>query len=233
MLTSSMPFEIVPRDLAMLVFLAFFEALLSLDNALVLALIARKLPHHQQKKALRYGLAGALGFRLIALGAGAYLLRFTWVKWIGGGYLAWTAWSHLRHHPKDHVPEGTKPEATLWKTILHIEMMDIAFAVDSIVAALALYSKFWVVFVGTFLGVVMVRWMAQAMIHLLKRFPALEQSAFLLVGLIGLKLVIEGFGLAQFEHGPWAWGFWILNLCALVFGFMARRGIPTEPIHKH
>ena len=64
------------------------EGLLSADNALVLAILVLGLPPEQQRRALRYGMAGAFGFRALAVLLASYLMRVAWVKLAGGLYLA-------------------------------------------------------------------------------------------------------------------------------------------------
>jgi hypothetical protein len=79
--------------------------------------------------------------------------------------------------------------------VLIIELTDIAFAVDSILAAMALAGsrddKLWVVVSGGLLGVILMRFAAAIFVGLLDRFPRFEISAYLLVAVIGLKLVID------------------------------------------
>jgi YkoY family integral membrane protein len=229
-----------PNDLALIALLIVLEGVLSIDNALVLALLAKRLPKEQQTKALTYGLAGAFVFRIIAIGAAAYLLRWRIVKLLGGGYLLWVAGKHLWEKYRerwtdritvgpDHGPlllddatgQALTPEQELeeirvrgplpidppvqagfWSTVVLIETTDIAFAIDSVLAAIAVvgsppaghtgtHPKLWVVVTGGLLGVVLMRVAAALFIRLLERFPRFETSAYLLVTLIGLKLVVD------------------------------------------
>src|SRR5689334_14036731 len=76
-----------PNDLAVIGLLVILEGVLSIDNALVLGLLAKRLPKKLQSRALTYGLIGAFVFRLIAIGTAQYLLRWRIVKLLGGGYL--------------------------------------------------------------------------------------------------------------------------------------------------
>ena len=87
-----------------------------------------------------------------------------------------------------------------WNTVIAIELTDMAFAVDSIVAAVAMVSgansgekctvhpKLWLVVVGGMLGVIAMRFAAAMFIKLLDKFPRFELSAYLLVLVIGVKL---------------------------------------------
>ena len=84
---------------------------------------------------------------------------------------------------------------SFWGTVAVIELTDVAFAVDSILAAMALagsrQEKLWVVIAGGILGVVLMRFAAAVFVKLLDRFPRFEESAYLLVIVIGLKLVAD------------------------------------------
>jgi YkoY family integral membrane protein len=217
---------ITPHDLFLVAFLAFLEGILSIDNALVLAMMARHLDRPLQKKALTYGLGGSIVFRLIALAVAKQLMQWHWVKLVGGGYLLYVALTHLfkssKHpHDKDHKSMG------FWQTVVMIEIMDIAFAVDSILAAVALTPKLWIVFAGGMLGVIMMRFAANAFLILLKNFPKFEKSAYLLVLTIGIKLIVEYFELPGIEfdsaHSPAFWVFWGMMATGIAYGFSGRR----------
>ncbi|HMP05986.1 MAG TPA: hypothetical protein PJ982_06530, partial [Lacipirellulaceae bacterium] len=82
-------------DLGVVGLLVLLEGVLSIDNALVLGLLAKRLPKHQQSKALTYGLIGAFAFRFIAIGTASLLVRWRIVKLLGGGYLVYIAVKHL------------------------------------------------------------------------------------------------------------------------------------------
>jgi YkoY family integral membrane protein len=241
-------------DMVVVGLLVILEGLLSIDNALVLGLLAKRLPKHLRAKALSYGLIGAFVFRVIAIGTASFLLQWTIVKLIGGGYLVYIAVKHLMFESGEDEERYTLDEAgsphlvdaktgqdldierenieleqrlpigasliadgnevsstsdknegptcstnfsmfSFWKMVLIIELTDIAFAVDSILAAMALagsrQDKLWVVVTGGLLGVILMRFAAAVFIRLLDRFPRFEVSAYLLVAVIGLKLVTD------------------------------------------
>jgi YkoY family integral membrane protein len=207
-------------------FLVFLEGILSIDNALVLALIVSTLPKHQQKKALLYGILGAVFFRLVAIGMAAYLMKWTWVKFVGGGYLVYLAvhyWWTSRQEKKAEQ-EGTQAkERNFWMTVLIVELTDIAFAIDSILTAVALTNKLWVVMTGGIIGLLMMRFAASMFIKLLDRFPRFEPTAYLLVWIIGTKLIIDGFHFSGVNFhdskNPAFWLFWLSMGLSLLFGF--------------
>src|SRR5690349_16706613 len=104
-------------DLGIIGLLVLLEGALSIDNALVLGLLAKRLPKEQQRKALTYGLVGAFVFRFIAVFMASLLLEWRVVKLLGGGYLVYIAIKHLffEAHEDDgevHVSATGEPVLT-------------------------------------------------------------------------------------------------------------------------
>jgi len=215
-----------PDDFLIIGFIVFLEGILSIDNALVLALLAKPLPKKLQKKALLYGLAGAVFFRIIAIFLASLLIKWRWIKYLGGGYLVWIGLKHLLSKSKDQESKNTKP-ASFWKTVLIIELTDIAFAVDSILAAVALTSKVWLIVFGGIIGLVLMRFAAGIFLKLLDRFPRFESTAYLLIVLIGSKLIIEGLELPFINfHTPSSPSFiifWAAMTLTLLSGFLQSK----------
>ena len=243
-----------PHDLLIVLLLVALEGVLSVDNALVLSLLAKKLPEDQRPKALTYGLVGALVFRFAALAGATFLLKWTVFKAIGGLYLLWVAFKHFvldRRHP-DHgdaaAPAGLKATAgRFWPTVIAVEFTDLAFAIDSIVAAIgvvgpapegtkagALHPKLWVVLTGGFLGVVLMRFAAVLFTKLLEKFPRFETAAYLLVTLIAVKLLVDFIadkadwdGISFHDpHSAAFWAFWVGMAACLASGFFGR--VPVQ-----
>lgn len=213
------------QDVFVIGMIAILEGFLSVDNALVLALIARELPKEQQRKALTYGLIGAVVFRLLALWLISSIIKYNWIKFVGGGYLLWLGGRHLLFPPKEgEVKKGST--TSFWKAVILIELTDIIFAVDSIVAAVALSDKFWVIFAGGVIGIIMMRLASSAFIGLLRKYPALETTAYLMVTIVGLKLFLQGFHFPWLDfhsaQGPAFWIFWGSLIACIISGFVRR-----------
>jgi len=207
--------------IAPILLLVFMEGVLSLDNAMVLAVLAKTLPEHQQKRALTYGMVGAFAFRAVSLLFLQYLMKALWLKLLGGLYLLWMAYSHFASKTQEEKRVNAKPRS-FWATVAVIEMTDIAFSVDSILAAVAVSPNFYVVLTGGILGIVMMRVAANLFIKLLNKFPRLEHTAYCLVAVIGAKLVAEYFGV-NLHHGIGAVGFWIVMGSIIAHGFMKQK----------
>ncbi|MBC7386428.1 MAG: hypothetical protein H7301_09760 [Cryobacterium sp.] len=214
------------NDFLLIGLLVFLEGILSVDNALVLAVLAKPLPKAQRQKALTYGLIGAFAFRLIALSLVVFLVKWTWIKFVGGGYLLYISIKHLFFRASEDESLKKPAETNFWKVVVAIELTDIAFALDSILAGVALTNKLWVVFTGGILGIVMMRFAASAFISIIEKFPQLEKTAYLLVLIIGFKVVLEGFALESVNFhspsNPAFWIFWSLMVASIGYGFIKR-----------
>ena len=198
----------LPLILGTIASLVFLEGLLSADNALVLAVMVRHLPRQEQRRALRYGIWGAFIFRLIAVVLSAQLMHFWQFQVVGGVYLLYLAVAHFVGGDA-RSPGGTANVAArfsrgFWATVVSVELADIAFSIDSIVAAVAMApAKFgnWrlaVVYLGGILGIVAMRFVAGGFIILLERFHGLATGAYVLVAWIGIKLIASGLNNAKY-----------------------------------
>ncbi|WLR52720.1 TerC family protein [Bacillus tianshenii] len=181
--------------------LIILEGLLSADNALVLAVMVKHLPEKQRRKALTYGLIGAYFFRFLFIGLGTYLIKFWWLKVLGAAYLAWLVYSHFAKKGGDDDEGEIKKDGWLirtfgmfWGTVIAVELMDLAFSADSILAALAISEEIWILLLGGMLGVLMMRTVAGVFIVLIEKVPEMENTAFILIGIISLKMFASVFG---------------------------------------
>ena len=84
---------------------------------------------------------------------------------------------------------------TFWGTVVAVEIMDIAFSVDSVLAAFGVSEQVWVLLVGGMLGVLMMRGIAGVFLKLIDRVPELETSAYILILLIAIKMFVAVFGI--------------------------------------
>lgn len=234
-----------------LLILVGLEGILAADNAVVMAVMVKHLPEEKQKKALFYGLVGAFVFRFGALFLISFLVNVWQIQAIGAAYLLYISVHHLLKQSKHKFKKGDKVKdnkgSSFWMTVLKVEMADIAFAVDSMLAAVALAvtlkptgwfkvggidgGQFLVMLFGGIIGLVIIRFAAKWFVNLLKKYPSLETSAFLIVGWVGVKLVV--FTLAHpsihviEEHFPesflWKVIFWGVLLSIAISGYLVSR----------
>ena len=79
----------------------------------------------------------------------------------------------------------------LWATVVKVELVNIAFSVDSILVAVAMSRKFWVVLTGGLLGIVAIRVVIGRLLTLVRRYPTIVDGAFLIIAWVGIKLLVE------------------------------------------
>ncbi len=201
-------------DLPSVLLLAFLELALSADNAIVLALIVRRLPEAQRKKALLIGIISAFVLRAGALLGATLFFQSQWLQVLGGAYLIYLAVRHLWSNTATKAP----PQAhSFWGVVALIELFDLVFALDSILAGVAFInnnpSKLWIVYLGGMIGLIGIRFAATLFAHLLKTLPQLELIAYAFVYLVGLKLAAHALHLpllptAAIGAVPLLWLIW-------------------------
>jgi len=142
-------------------------------------------------------MGGAFFFRAVATALAAYLMRVTWVKVAGGGYLLYLAVMHFRGGDEGHDRHApARPRSILglspfWSTVLRVELVDVAFSIDSVLVAVAMSPKLWVVITGGILGIVTMRLVAGRLLALIERYPVLVDGAFVIISWVGIKLLLE------------------------------------------
>jgi YkoY family integral membrane protein len=211
--------------------LIVLEGLLSADNALVVAVMILGLPRRQQKLALRYGLVGAFAFRTIATLLAVYLIRLAWVKLLGGAYLVFLTYQHFFQSGDAEQRSRPRPArrwlgmSPLWGTILKVELVNVAFSVDSILVAVAISPKTWVVLTGGLLGIVAMRIVISQLLTIVRRYPTLVDGAFIIIALVGVKLLVEyaaAMGWIHFEVPKWL-SLGLIAVTFLIAYWQARR----------
>lgn len=171
--------------------LVIIESLLSVDNAAVLAVIVQHLPPAQRSKALRYGILGAYILRGASLFLVSWLIKFVWLKILGGAYLLWLSYKHFASsESEDSSPKSVA--GNFWKTVVIVEIMDLVFSIDNVFAAVAFSKHIGLICVGVFIGILAMRFVAQGFVKLMGKFPFLEDVTFVVIILLGLKLVLAG-----------------------------------------
>jgi len=192
--------------------LVVLEGLLSVDNVLGIAALANELPVAQQRKAIRFGLFLAYLFRLLALFVAGWLATNTWVRWLGAGYLIWLMSSHLtKGHAHDvgevllhegetdeRSPDPNSAPRQLRVVLIQIGLMDLSLSIDNVIAAVGLAPKtpsgdpvMWPIYAGVLVAILALQQIAPHAVNLLKKYPILEPTAFVLIGYVGALLIFE------------------------------------------
>lgn len=192
-----MLFDLHAADFVTIGLLVVLEGLLSADNALVMAIMVLGLPRDAHQRALRYGLVGGFAFRIAATLLATYLISVTWIKLLGGLYLGYLTWAHFgrsRDGESRHEPPKAKPAfglSVFWATVVKVELVNLAFSIDSILVAVAMSRKLAVVLAGGILGILAMRLVVGQLLELIRRYPALVDGAFVIIGWVAVKLCAE------------------------------------------
>ncbi len=199
--------EIVDNPVASLIVignLILIESLLSVDNAAVLATMVMDLPKEQRKKALRYGIIGAYVFRGLALLFATFLVKFWFLKPLGGLYLLFLVWSWWKGKQTESKEEESVDKkgnwlyrliagtfGNFWATVALVELMDMAFSIDNIFAAAAFSDNIIIIISGVFIGILSMRFVAQGFVKLMEKYTFLETCAFIVIAILGMKLIFS------------------------------------------
>ncbi len=193
--------DLIVEDAAIVFALLLLEAVLSFDNAAILAAMVRKLPVRDRKKALLYGLAGAYALRFAAILLASFLIANPVFKILGGGYLLLIGVKHFhgmwRHKPHEHKEHAMNAGflrklgiPALVAVIIQIELVDLAFAIDQVVVAVAFTPKVYLIVMASFIGILFLRLAAAMIARVMDWLPLLEHMAYVAVTYVGVKLIL-------------------------------------------
>jgi tellurite resistance protein TerC len=213
--------------LVIIVQLIFLEGILSIDNAAILGALVAPLPSDQKiywprgltalghildpllgpqrLAALRVGLLGAYAGRGMMLLIASFIIQNQWLKLIGAAYLIRLALDDLGSSGESAEDEegshGDLKKRTFWATVVTVELMDLAFSLDNVIAAVSLSDKLWVVALGVAIGILAMRYAAGIFSYLVEKEPILQKAAYVLILNIGVELMLED--LARLEISDW------------------------------
>lgn len=195
--------------------LIFLEGILSIDNAAVLGAMVTHLPDdlpiiwpnsmkkigdalhavlgNQRTAALRVGLLGAYLGRGLMLALAHFVIDNPWLRIVGAVYLLRLAFNNLGEAEEGEADAHVHPlEANrFWGIVIAVELTDLVFSLDNVVAAVALSNQLWVVFIGVAIGILFMRFAAGWFSYLIERVPVLKKTAYILILNIGVELIVE------------------------------------------
>jgi YkoY family integral membrane protein len=219
--------EILPT----LLVLILLEAILSADNAIALAALVRSLPDPKQEEwALRYGLIGAFVLRVLLILSATWVIKYWQFELLGAVYLLWLSGKYFIASSKEHEEGKAIPVADkLWQVILLVSLTDLAFSLDSVTAAVGVAQETWLVLLGGFAGIVTLRFLAGLFIKWLAVFSNLESAGYLIVMLIGLKLLLK---VVADSYVPPEWLMLSFIAAIFIWGFSKRQPESDDIAHS-
>jgi tellurite resistance protein TerC len=196
----------------------FLEGILSIDNAAVLGAMVSVLPKQdmvpwpgplkflgppvhrilggQRSSALKVGLLGAYVGRGLMLVLANFVIHNPYLKILGASYLIRLAFENLGE-PEPGEEEQVRAKRMegkgFWSVVLAVELADLAFSLDNVVAVVALSDNLYLVMFGVFIGIVAMRFAAGIFTWMILREPILKPAAYLVVFNIGAELLLAEF----------------------------------------
>jgi YjbE family integral membrane protein len=167
------------------------------DNAVVIGLACRKLPDHQRKKGIFWGMVGAIGLRVVLIFFAVSLLAVPYLKAIGAVLLAWIGIKLLLPEPEGK--HAITANTTLFAAIKTIVVADAVMSLDNVIAiaGAAGTNKVLVVF-GLLLSVPIIVMGSQIVIKMMDRFPILIVGGGGLLGWIAGGMLVSDIALKPF-----------------------------------
>lgn len=194
----------------------FIDLILAGDNAIVIGLAARKLPQQTQKKAILYGMFGAVIIRIAATVVVVWLLQIPWLLVVGGLLLIAIAYKLLTDND-DH--NDVKAGTSLWSAVWTIIVADAAMGLDNVIAvAGAANQHIGLVIIGLCISVPIVVWGSTIFIKLTTRFPWIIYVGSAVLAYTASHMITEESRLDSIfgAHPLWSWIF----IAAVIIGVL-------------
>ena len=178
-----------PAFLSALAAIIVIDLALAGDNAIVIALAARNLPPHLQKRAILWGTFGAIAVRIAMTLAVVWLLGIPGLMAIGGAVLVWIAWKLLKGSDANHeIPSAT----TFWGAMQTIVIADAAMGLDNVLAvAGAAHGSFALVVFGLLVSVPIVVWGSTMILKWVEKFPWLVHIGVAVLAWTAARMIVS------------------------------------------
>jgi YjbE family integral membrane protein len=175
---------------AALAAIVVIDLVLAGDNAIVIALAARNLPRHLQRRAMIWGAAGAVIVRSLLTLIVVWLLQFPGLLLIGGVMLIWIAYQLLLPEQGNGDAATINSASTFWGAIRTIVVADIVMGLDNVLAvAGAAHGSFLLVALGLLISVPILIWGSSMLLGLVERFPGLVYLGAGVLALTAAKMI--------------------------------------------
>jgi YjbE family integral membrane protein len=206
--------------------IVIIDVVLAGDNAVVIAMAARNLPKHQQKRTIFWGIFGAIAIRTVLTIAAVQLLKITGLHLVGGLLLLWIAYQLLVEDKGHDGAEGSQAK-TFEEALRTILIADTVMSLDNVLAiAGASHGSTFMVILGLLISVPVILFGSTVILRLLERFPIIIYAgAGILVWTAAKMIVGEKFVEPYFENAVLRYIFEIsLIIFVLAIGYVVKRG---------
>jgi YjbE family integral membrane protein len=171
-----------------LLVIIWVNIILSGDNAVVIALAARSLPPHQQKKAVFWGAGAAVAMRIVLTIVAVELLKLSWLKLIGGVLLLWIAVKLLM--PEEEGGKDVDSSDNLWAPIKTILIADLVMSLDNVIGvAAAAKGSILLLVLGLLISIPLVIFGATMLMKLMERWPVIITLGAAILGWVAGEMM--------------------------------------------
>ena len=183
----------------------WIDVILSGDNAVVIALAARSLPAHQQRKAILWGAGFAIAMRVCLTVVAARLLQFPFLEIVGGLLLLWIGVGLLQGDDSHSGDSGAPGSTSMFAAIRTILLADMVMCLDNVIAVAATaQGNFTLLMLGLAISIPLVVFGSTLMIRLMERWPAIVTLGAALIGWVAGETIANDHVLADFTGTrPW------------------------------
>jgi predicted tellurium resistance membrane protein TerC len=238
----SNPAELVVAFLTLCV----LEIVLGIDNVIFIAILAGKLPQHQQPRARFIGLALAMITRVLLLLSVAWMARLTKplfsmfqhdvsgrdiILIMGGLFLVWKSTNEIHSKLEGEEGHGVERKATTFSSVItQIVLLDIVFSLDSVITAVGMVNNIPIMVAAVMVAVVFMMFFSGPISGFVERHPTVKMLALSFLLLIGVTLIADGFG----QHVPKGYIYFAMGFSVFVEVLNIRsRKAATTPVKLH
>lgn len=230
-----------------LITLTILEVVLGIDNLVFLAIISQKLPKHQQERARKLGLTLAWVTRLLLLASAVWITQLTTpivslfqMDFSGRDIFLLAGGIFLLIKATQEIHNELEPETSTFAKVLpskskfgivvtQIAILDIIFSLDSVLTAIGLTQRFWLMAVAITIAIIAMVFASEPLSRMIERHPTLKMLALSFLILIGMVLIADGFSF----HIPRGYVYFAMGFSLFIeFLNMAKRKRQTKVKHS-
>ena len=221
-----------PQFWTALLTIIWVNIILSGDNAVVIALAARSLPEHQQKKAVMWGAGAAVLMRIVLTIVAVELLRFPYLKLVGAVLLLWIAVKLLV--PEEEHGDGIESSSNLMAAIKTILIADLVMSLDNVIAVAAAAKGSTVLLViGLAISIPLVIFGATMLMKLMERFPIIITLGAAILGWVAGEMGVTDPVLAQWVNDNMNYLHWVAPVAGALLVIVVGKALAARAKKGH
>jgi predicted tellurium resistance membrane protein TerC len=225
--------------------LTVLEIVLGIDNIVFISILADRLPHEQQSKARRLGLAAAMITRILLLLSLSWMIHLEsplfhvlslgvsgrdLILLIGGLFLIWKSTHEIHDKLEGKEEEGKiRVAPSLMAVVIQIGLLDIVFSLDSVITAVGMANNIWIMIGAVVIAVVIMMFASGPISAFVNQHPTVKILALSFLLLIGTSLIVEGLH----QEIPKGYIYFAMAFSVFVEMLNLRVRKQSQPVHLH